>query len=370
MNTYNRLYRYQMPMGVLISLLVLGACAVSKSEVSFDHSGTLRIVTWNVQTLFDGDEAGTEYDDYRAAAGWTGEKYRARLNSLAQGIDRIVAHGPDLIGLMETENSQVLADLVNGPLAVYGYHWTAFTAHPGAALGIGVVSRFPLTETRVHSITVQGETIPRPLLEVRLQPQDTPVVLFICHWKSKLGSATESSRRASARVILRRLHELEQENPHLAVVIMGDLNENHDEFYRSDPSILSALLPDDPEAVERTITTKQISREQQDFLILSPHKPPRPEHFAADALTLYSPWGTELQGGSYYYQGAWETIDHFLLPPSLFDLSGWDFDTCMVINQEPFINAKGHPATYNPRTGNGLSDHLPLMLTLKRDTTE
>jgi hypothetical protein len=32
---------------------------------------------------------------------------------------------------------------------------------------------------------------------------------------------------------------------------------------------------------------------------------------------------------------------------------------------EPFVNVQGTPNLYNPRTGGGLSDHLPLRLSLK-----
>ncbi|MDR3341459.1 MAG: endonuclease/exonuclease/phosphatase family protein [Treponema sp.] len=353
------------PAALISLILCLGGCEVTESGSSkTDSPGTLTIATWNVQTLFDGAEAGTEYDDYRGSAGWTGEKYTARLNSFAQAISRMIETAPDILGLIEIENSPVLTDLVTGFLSKYGYHWTFFASNPNAALGIGMISRFPFTETKVHSITAQGETIPRPVLEVRLQPQDTPVVLFVCHWKSKVGgdTLTESSRRASARVIQRRLWEIRQENPVIPVVIMGDLNENHDEFYRNDGSVISALLPDDQKAAE---LTGFIQAKQQDFLILSRNKPPTPEYFASDATVLYSPWGNELQDGSYHYKGAWETIDHFLLTDALFDQTGWDFDSCRVINQEPFVDAHGNPAAYNPRTGNGLSDHLPLVLVLK-----
>jgi hypothetical protein len=232
-----------------------------------------------------------------------------------------------------------------------------------------MISRFPFEQTTLHSITCNGETIPRPLLEVRFRIEDTPLVCFVCHWKSKQGGAddTESLRKAAAQILLRRLQEIQEEDPALPVVIMGDLNENHDEFYRKDGLVISALLPDDPRAAELADYTSDASAKgvQKDFLILSQQKPPQSVYFASEAVVLYSPWGQELQEGSYMYQNSWETIDHFLLSPSLFDQKGWDFDACRVIKQEPFINAKGYPSTYNPRTGNGLSDHLPLELVLR-----
>jgi hypothetical protein len=55
-----------------------------------------------------------------------------------------------------------------------------------------------------------------------------------------------------------------------------------------------------------------------------------------------------------------------LLSPQLFTGTGWDFENCEVLNYPPFANANGLPVAYNPRTGSGLSDHLPLLLFLKR----
>jgi hypothetical protein len=88
-------------------------------------------------------------------------------------------------------------------------------------------------------------------------------------------------------------------------------------------------------------------------------------HFPDGVLVLYSPWAAELKDGSYYYKNTWETIDHFLLSPHLFTGTGWDFENCKVLNYPPFASEKGFPSSYNPRTGYGLSDHLPLLLFLK-----
>jgi hypothetical protein len=108
-----------------------------------------------------------------------------------------------------------------------------------------------------------------------------------------------------------------------------------------------------------------IAELQKDFIILSKNKPPETRYFPAGVVALYSPWAAELQDGSYYYKNEWETIDHFLLSPQLFDGKGWEFEHCTVINYPPFVSARGFPVAYNPRTGSGLSDHLPLLLFLK-----
>jgi endonuclease/exonuclease/phosphatase family metal-dependent hydrolase len=340
------------PLAVVpLMLLCLGTCEGTASQQA--EPSELTLAVWNVQTLFDGTEDGDEYLEY--TRGWNSEKYQARLNALSQAIERM-GQTPDIIGLVEVENAGVLEDFVRGPLAKHGYGSAFFGARPSMGLGIGVISRFPFEQTLLHSITDDGRTVPRPMVEVHVRVRDQTLALFVCHWKSKLegDDETEPARKDGARIALRRLRELEAEG--LPVVIMGDLNENHDEFYRR--GLVPALLPDDPDAVALAGDL------QQDFLILSSMKPPLLEHFSAGAIGLYSPWGNELQGGSYYYQHQWETIDHLLLSEALFDRAGWEFGSCFVINQEPFIKVNGSPARYELDTGNGLSDHLPLMLKL------
>jgi endonuclease/exonuclease/phosphatase family metal-dependent hydrolase len=342
---------------VFFTLCAVFSCSknpAKKQKTPEDFSAAV----WNVQALFDGEETGNEYGEYLSAAGWNGEKYAARLTSISRALPQLSASdGPDLIGLVEIENAGILHDLARSLKS--GYSWTYFANIPGASLGIGVLSRYPPAGTRIHSINSGGQTAPRPVLEIRLEPGGKPLVFFLCHWKSKRGgdaAAAGAMRRADARIILRRIREIHLEEPLTPVIIMGDLNENHDEFYRQKGTIVSALLPDAPEAAER-------GGAGDDCLVLSGEKPPVARHFNAPAL--YSPWDRELEGGSYYYKAKWETIDHFLLNGALFDGTGWDFETCRLINRPPFANSAGRPDPYTPRTGRGLSDHLPLVLFLK-----
>jgi endonuclease/exonuclease/phosphatase family metal-dependent hydrolase len=335
----------------------------------------LSIMTWNVQALFDGTETGGEYEEYLESAGWSQEKYSGRLYAIAQALEAIEPEAPDVLALEEVENAGVLEDLAGGALGKYGYQWNFFANISGSSLGIGVLSRFPLIKTKAHSLSFNGETAPRPVMEVWVQHGDDPLALFICHWKSKLGGddATEALRRASARVVLRRMREIQRENPGVPMAVMGNLNENHDEFYRRNGAIITALMPDDPRAAEFTglyglgAGAEDAAAElQADFLVIGKTKPPAAAYFPPGSLILYSPWGRELEGGSYFYRNDWETIDHFLLSEAFFDASGWEFDSVYAADQLPFTNNRGTPNGYNPRTGSGLSDHLPLVLTLKR----
>jgi len=342
---------------IISAILILSGCSFSPPADSAPEGFTA--VVWNIQALFDGNEDGSEYAEYTEAAGWTHEKYKARILAVSQAVMKMESSGgvPDLIGFVEVENQGVLEELSRGALSKYAYNWTAFANLSGSSLGLGVLSRYPIKSAVAHSITMEKESAPRPVLEVRVEPCGKPLVFFLCHWKSKLGKDTEELRQASARVVQRRLLEIASAEAETPVIVMGDLNENHDEFYRLNS--LCALLPDDKNAA------KLVTSGRKDYLVLSGEKPPKSAFFSGGIEPLYSPWMADLNDGSYYYKGEWETIDHFLLSKALFGSSSWRFSDCWVLNQEPFTNEKGIPNVYVPKSGKGLSDHLPLMLYLR-----
>ena len=369
----------------MVGLLVLVAGCGFDAGATGD--GSIAIMTWNVQLLFDGVDDGTEFREFRASAGWTHEKYLGRLNVMAraiEGMERV----PDIIALQEIESARVVADLA-GVLSAHRYNWTHFARLPGMALGVGLLSRYPLEWAMAHSVDIDGDVAPRPVLEVRmnLAPGVLPdgvdadsfsLALFVCHWKSKRGGAdeTESTRRASARVILRRIRELARTNPNLPVIVIGDLNVTHDEFVRGGGATMRSLMPDEPGASDFALAYFRAGNPgagvsvpahelQRDFLVVSHVKPPVARYFPEGVSVLYSPWTVEKEGGSFFFRNAWETIDHFLLSAQLFDGVGWEFHDSLVLAVPPFVNAHGLPNAYNPRTGRGISDHLPLMLFLR-----
>ena len=336
----------------------LASCGASRQN----EAETFTAAEWNLQALFDGEETGTEYSEYREASRWGRAQYSGRLTVITQAILKMTESGassksapPDLLGLIEVENAEVLEDLASR--LQNGCFWTAFASLPLSPLGIGFISRYPILEARAHSITINEKTAPRPVLEVRLEPGGKPLVFLLCHWKSKLGGgeATESLRRASARVVQRRLRELAESEAETPVIVMGDLNENHDEFLRQ--PYFCALLPDDPKAAA-------MARNARDFLVLSGEKPPRAACFPEGTPALYSPWYNKAGEGSYFFMEEWETIDHILLSQSLFDGTGWELGDYQILKKPPFIANDGAPDRYIPRSGRGLSDHLPLLLVL------
>ena len=344
------------------ALTACGGCETGVgARAPADSPGRLTIAAWNVQALFDGKSDGTEYPDYSDSSGWTDEKYRERLDRIGESVPLISKGGPDILVLLETENAAVCDDLAAGPLFDFGYRWYARAGNPGAALGLSVFSRYPIVRTLVHGVVWLGDEAPRPILEVRVDAGGTPLAILVCHWKSKLGGEeeTEPLRRAAASVVARRLEKLGLDEPGLDVLILGDLNENHDEFALRGGRYPTALLPDTEEAA----LASSIGGALLFPLVVDGTAPPNAEK-VKPGVPVYTPWPSSSWRGSYAYRGRWETIDHILANANLFDGGGWEYAAFRVADGRPMTNDAGFPSSYNPRTGVGLSDHLPLAVEL------
>ena len=357
--------------GALFLVFLFLGCPLPESETKSDH---LTVISWNVQNLFDGKDDGFEYTDFQTGSGWNREKYKARLEKITAAFKGENGIKADIMALVEVENRGVIRDLADKTFL--DYPWSFFAGNENNSVGLGVLSILPITETRVHSIHSGDGSIPRPVAEVWVDTGEGPLVLLVCHWKSKLegDEKTESTRRFAAALIARRLAEIDAEKPGTPVIILGDLNENYDEFNRIGFAYPCALLPDSAEAAELLQKFPAAVRpEFQDFLVLSGKKPPELHHVNSCGGLVYSPW-YELEEqtpedkplGSYYYKGDWETIDHFLLNSALFRDNALSYKCFWVMSEPPFTNAAGRPDTYNPRTGNGFSDHLPIVLVLNK----
>jgi len=355
---------------MVVLILIFAGCTGQIEE----DSRALTLMTWNIHNLFDGEDDGFEYNEFRQSAGWSGEKYLGRINSISAAIG-ILEYPPDIIVFQEIESLKILEDLAS---SMPGFLWGHFAGNYGSAVGLGILSRFPLVDARAHSIAIEGDVIPRPVLELRVLAPELPAValdedpvqssfvIFACHWKSKIGgdAATEKLRRASAQVILRRIRELWDAEPELGIIITGDLNENYDEFFRQGMTMICALMPDGDYTEDSADNFFEDLSRQTDFIVISADKPPAPRYFPQETIVFFSPWFDDLEKGSYYYRGNWETIDHFLVSGQFFNNDGWQYETTAVMNISPFANSNGIPISYNQRTGAGLSDHLPLMLRL------
>ena len=166
---------------VFAVFISFSGCAVAGYE-EIENNAVLTLMTWNIHNLFDGKDDGHEYVEFQQSSGWSNEKYLGRLNTISGAIGKIETL-PDIIMLQEIESLDILDDIA---LSInHDYKWSHFANNQESAVGLGILSRIPLTNIKSHSITIDGDTTPRPVLETRVQTEYGDFIIFTCHWKSK-----------------------------------------------------------------------------------------------------------------------------------------------------------------------------------------
>lgn len=346
----------------------------------------LSVLSYNVQNLFDADEQGGEYDDFRAGR-WDAASYAERLTQIAAVLRAAPPGGADVVALQEVENRAAALDL-RDRLRGLRYRYAVAFPNEGADLGLTltpvVLSRVPVLRVRLHQVWHDGRYL-RPIVEVALDAGGgRPLYLFNNHWKSKLGGAeqTEPARRAAAAVLAARLRELQRADPAADVLIAGDLNEDVDEhaaapyptaLYPAAP-VLRAAPAAGPAAPGSAATGSETAGpEATGPDAAGPRQPAglaltgRPFAPVPDGVVLYSPW-LELpaaERGTVVHRGEWGAPDHFLLSAGLFDRAGlWYRPGDFAVIRDGLVSAAGHPRRW---TGSyGQSDHLPIVLYLRR----
>lgn len=367
----------------LVSAIVVPAIWLAGCELILPDDDRVTLLTWNIENLFDAVDQGTEYHEFTTDGGWTERDYRQRKQRIAEAVHALRPR-PDIMVFVEIENEQVLEALVEKYIVDIETPYRAFTKGPGAAIGIGVASRYPITEVRNH-LPRSGEFPPlRPVLEVHFDLAGEPLVVFANHWKSKRGGApaTEPLRRASAHLLATRIDKLRITDPDLPVIVTGDFNERPQEFVLTGRSYPCAIMPADEVAAmlgsgarsgggegnDQEVPSWADAQwfEHGDFLLIAPDaEEARALSRDLDRTVLVDLWATSDASGSFYFINRWERIDSMFLSTGLFNGDGLHHQDFFVSCPPDGCDSQGRPLSWEDHS-RGVSDHLPLMVTLTR----
>ncbi len=329
--------------------------------------GQIVVLTYNVENLFDDRSDDREYPEYRGE-NWNRELYHRKLSALARAIKATCPGGPDVLCLQEIESRVALSDLRDRYLKNMGYRYLVFVPQPQEAVAttVACLSRLPVVHTRVHAVGSFNGLPLRHILEVQLSYEGSTLYLFNNHWKSKTGGVevTAPARRLAAKVLVERVREILISVPSADLLVLGDLNENLDEWNRIGRRYLTATLADEVPGTE--FDTEGWERQT---LFVTPAQ--SNTGLQEDRLVLYDPWYEipAKQRGSSVYQGRWQTPDRLLLSAGLFDEAGFTYrrNSFRVIREEFLLDpGSGFPLRWRAGARDtGYSDHLPLRVTLE-----
>ncbi len=223
---------------------VLGMILVSQFLFSQGSEPIRRIVAfYNLENLFDTiDHPDTFDEDYTPSGklNYTSADYHRKLRELSSVICEIGRKernsGPDILGVSEVENRQVLEDLLTQPLLDSLPYAIAHLESPDLrGIDVALIYRedlfFPLSyqSFEVRLWNESGLRIfTRDVLWIHGILDAEEIHLLVNHWPSRRGGASRSSsRRLKAAYVNKKIVErIKSENPDPKIVILGDFNDD------------------------------------------------------------------------------------------------------------------------------------------------
>lgn len=324
-----------------LGLLVLSGCSLGGG------TETITVLSWNVQNLFDGKHDGQEYAQFDPeCSDWGYEAYHARVKKITDLLRKV---DPQLILLQEIEGPWVLEDIAG---LLKGGRWSfACSEDERSAIECGLLSRFPIRQIRTHQPATEVYPELRPMLEVEIVVDGEILTLFVCHWISRRSSPvlSEQGRRAAGELLKKRIDSILEEDPSRAIIVGGDLNTDIDESCILSGPSGRALIRQGEQGWQQTIALSGVRSQ------LVGH-------------SLYDHWLDASSGeleGSYEYRGKWYRFDHLCASRSLFDGSDLEVLRVWTCRDESLRNLSGFPLAYDPYRREGVSDHLPILMTLQ-----
>ena len=302
------------------------------------QSQSLTIVELNCENLFDyHDDVGKDDSEYlpEATRHWNKKRYWRKLNNIAQELlscsDESI---PDLIALCEVENDSVLHDLTRRSLlrnAGYDYLTTSSPDVRGIDVAL-LYSPFSFAPIRSYPIRVTPIEGMRPTRDIlyacgEVFSGDT-LHVFVVHLPSRYGGERYSRpfRQTAVDRLCQSIDSIRAVSPEAKLLIAGDFNDGPD----------SDIL--------RGIYRHGL------------------HNLTKDAR------GENGVKGTYRYQGEWESIDHILASPYIYNKveSSRIHSPKFLLESEKLYGGYRPRRTYNGmRYQPGYSDHLPLVVKIR-----
>jgi endonuclease/exonuclease/phosphatase family metal-dependent hydrolase len=204
---------------------------------SFKRKGEYTIAFYNVENLFDTINDPLKMDEEYLPAGkyhWNSKRYYTKLKNISRVIKELGnGTGPELLGLCEVENKEVLNNLIQQEgLAHEHYKIIQFDSRDRRGVDVALLykeSVFKPFASRPYSVkslkNIKWNT--RDLLLVSGKIKEDTIHILVNHWTSRRGGQKESEAK---RIILARLgrkiiDSLEHCSARSKIIVMGDFND-------------------------------------------------------------------------------------------------------------------------------------------------
>lgn len=329
------------------TLLLLGFVTV------FAQTKTpITVALYNCENFFDiKDDPNKKDDEFlpESPLKWDETRFMNKLTKIAQVLDSTVAGSglPNLVGLVEVENKEVLQELVSkSQLKAISYGILCTDSPDERSIDVGLLydkSVFTLVDFKELNATNPslGDYKTRNILFATLKATNGDMVyVFVNHWPSRREGEKESEPRRifAAEQVRNKINELQKKDAQAKIIVMGDFNDHPD-----NNSILNTLKASDKPKAK------------------------------TDLYNAYQTLDAAKQG-THYYDKEWRVLDQIIVSQGFIGAKkGYKFNP-----KNAFILKKDFVLFKNNKTGeerpnrtysgekyfNGYSDHLAIYITL------
>jgi predicted extracellular nuclease len=336
--------RFLLSAFVLMTIASLECCKEKKELSIVAEDDSILVAFYNVENLFDtADDPAIKDEEFTPTGrkAWTEERLQDKVEKLAKVLSSLSEQLPDVVGLCEVENRDVVQMLRDADaLAAKDYQIVHKDSPDGRGIDVALIYD-------ANKITVDHQSYIQSKLPIGDRP-NTRLVLyargvknndtlhfFVNHWPSRYGGQekSEPNRLTVAYNVKNTLDSIRKASPDARIVLMGDFND-----YPNNKSI-------------NEIIGAGIKSEMPFYNMM---------------------WETHKAGkGSYNYKGEWGCLDQFIVSQGTVNASsGFSVkpDAGQIIKHDwmMYVNKEGvaYPnRTYGgPQYYGGYSDHLPILM--------
>lgn len=325
---------------LVLSGTILFSCSSVKKTLNREYT----VVSYNVENLFDTvDDPKIPDEEFlpESEKKWDNGKYQKKLADIARVISEVnPLEMPEVVGLVEVENQQVLEDLVNTGNLKGKYAIIHEESPDYRGIDVALIYRKDAFREITHEVLSvifpdDPEFKTRDILHVTGKVKNKTVHVFVNHWPSRIGGdeKTEPKRVLAASVLKKKVDELCAADSKARIIIMGDMNDEP-----ANKSLKETLGAESPDS-------------------------------KALLVNLMMPDDTSGKG-TYFYSGNWNMLDNLVVSESVLKSKrmfvegrkGNIFSTDWMI----FTNKNGDKTPNRSYVGNkyvgGVSDHFPVYL--------
>jgi len=331
---------------LFLSLVVSSTACDKKTKNTITTNiadNNFRVAFYNLENLFDTvDDPKTNDDDFLpdGKMGWNPEKYDHKLDNLSKVVNLLGGNEiPEILGVCEAENKQVLEDLIKNSGS---NHYGLIHKDSPDERGIDVALIYDNTKVKVKSseyltVSIDNDAT-RDILYATLTINKEDIHVFFNHWPSRYGDKTGDKRKIAAKVLRTKIDQVLTQDGNAKIVIMGDFND--------EPS---------NESVKDVLKAQKVNAKIQ-----------------ANQLYNMSIAWMESGKGSYFYD-KWNALDQIIVSGSMLNSKtgfSTELNNANIFNEEwmTFFDKKRNvnkPSRFISSKGKvygGYSDHFPVYL--------